>query len=80
VKEKKHIETSDLHELTKKEVRTMMRPFMIAYFTGEERIIKKQEDMENVIRGAMPSTTWRVVESIGTWIALLIVFMLLIQG
>ena len=71
--EDEHIETGSLHELTKREVKSQMRPFALASFLGEERLNKKQNHIIDLLMKLNPSNIWHTVDHVLTKVALFVI-------
>ena len=82
MKDEKNIEDkavcTDIHELVKREVNCQNKAFMIAYFTGEERSNKKQNDIIYTLESVVPNRTRLIVDNVLTKAAIIILYLLLL--
>lgn len=82
--DKKNIEdqaiVTDIHELVKREVECQHKPFMTAYFMGEERLNRKQNEILTIVKRVAPGRTIVIVDNILTKAAIVILFLLVIFG
>ena len=80
--EKKNIEdkaiVTDIHDLIQREVNCQNKAFMIAYFTGEERSNKKQNDIISTLECVVPNRTRLIVDNVLTKAAIIILYLLLL--
>jgi len=72
--------TGDIHELVKKEIQCQQKPFMIAYFMGEERLNKKLESFGHTLERVAPGRTIVVLDNIITKAAIVLLYLILIFG
>lgn len=72
--EDEHVESGDIHNLVKREVRTQLRSFYIASFSGEERIVKKVESLEDAFMASGPRRFVMILDNVATKAAILFAF------
>jgi len=72
--------STDLHEIAKREAYLANEGFHDAYFEAMSLMYEKQESFEELLLDTSPRRWLNALNSAGKWIAIAILFFLLLQG